>query len=113
MITPSTIYWITRLDYFKDMANVCGFIFFAVLIVCLIHLVASDISLTKKQEKLVGKIALISFVFLFLFVAANIFTPSTKEAAAMYAIPKIANNESVQQIPPALIKILDKWGDKE
>ena len=33
--------------------------------------------------------------------------PSTKEFAAIYLIPKIANNEQVQKVPDNLLKLLN------
>lgn len=47
----------------------------------------------------------------FMFIA--IFLPSTKQAAIIYVLPKIANNEQVQQIPQKLLDVankqLDEW----
>ena len=41
------------------------------------------------------------------------FTPTTKQACIIYVLPKIANNEQVQQVPQKLLDIanrqLDEW----
>ncbi len=50
-----------------------------------------------------------SIVALILFALPAIACPTTNEAAAMYIIPKIANNEQVQQLPPKLLNLTDEW----
>lgn len=41
------------------------------------------------------------------FAGLSLFTPNTKEFAAIYLIPKIANNEQVQQISENAMKLLN------
>ena len=38
--------------------------------------------------------------------------PSTKEMAAIYLIPKIANNQHIQQIPDKALTVLEKYLDE-
>lgn len=47
----------------------------------------------------------IAFIIAGLFVS---FTPSSKTVAAMYLIPKIANNEMINQIPEKALNVLNK-----
>ena len=51
-----------------------------------------------------SKTILVGFI-LSLMVA--VFIPSTKEYVAIYLIPKIVNNEQVQQIPEKAMNILN------
>jgi len=48
-----------------------------------------------------------------LFVLLAILIPTTKQACIIYVLPKIANNEQIQQIPQKLLdignKALDEW----
>jgi hypothetical protein len=46
-------------------------------------------------------------VTLLICIVMAIFIPSTKELAAIYLIPKIVNNEQVQQVPDAALKLLN------
>ena len=43
----------------------------------------------------------------------SIFLPTTKQACAIYVIPKIANNEQVQQIPDKVLEYGNKWLDEQ
>ncbi len=90
-ITPWTVYWITRLD------GIC--------VVCLIWiivglLVAGGCAMVGFMEdedvpkKWARKIAL-SVIFPLI---VGLFTPSSKEMAAIYLIPKIANSNSAKNV---------------
>lgn len=52
-------------------------------------------------------------VSLGIFTILAIFIPSSKTIAAMYLVPKIANNQNVNQLPDKLLKVvnvkLDEW----
>ena len=54
----------------------------------------------------------VTWLFIPLALIAT-FTPSSKTIAAMYLVPKIANNEQVQQIPNKALDVLnlklDEW----
>lgn len=52
------------------------------------------------------KITVPTFMLFFLLFAL---TPSTKQAAAIYLIPKVINNESVQNISTNTLKILEEY----
>jgi len=111
MITSWDIYWITRLDYF------CGFFvgFFLFLLgLFIIFGVVGLVALGDRpdeDERKNGikylKGAVVAFVLMMFFLAGIIFTPSTKEVIAIYAIPKMANNEDVQQIPANFAKLIN------
>ena len=42
-------------------------------------------------------------------IAASLFTPTTKEFAAMLVIPKIANSETVQQLGADVVELAHQW----
>lgn len=113
MITSWDIYWVTRLD------AVCGFIEVVLILVGILFLVSplifmafDDGSLDIKYFWRGLKICVVTVLF---FLFAGIFIPSTKEVAAIYLIPKIANNEQVQKIPDNAAKLLnaklEEWID--
>jgi len=48
-----------------------------------------------------------------IFILLAVFVPNTKQACTIYVVPKIINNEQVQQIPDKLLELgnkqLDEW----
>ena len=95
MITPMQMYWLLKLD---DIRVLCV-LFVAVVIFATI--ISLGIYNDAKDEG-TKKIAIAGFVlglFCFgLFSGALTFLPSTKQMAAIYVVPAIANNEKIQQI---------------
>jgi len=107
MITAWDIYWITRLDGIKEcfvplviigvVGTICFFIGGAV------NYFSDDKPLGKK----IWSFLFITIPVLLIGMASAALIPSTKTAIAIYAIPKIANNESVQQIPVNFAKLIN------
>lgn len=95
MITPMQMYWFLKLD---DIRAACG------LSVGLMAAIVGFSLLTyfNEDERSIKKKAIAGVVFgIFigaLSSAALIFLPSTKQMAAIYVVPAIANNEKIQQI---------------
>jgi len=107
MITMWDVYWITRLDGFNTLFVVIVIaigmaLMFGSIPVCVEELWKED---NWKFIKRLYKIGICLFVASLLGLA---FTPSTKEAVAIYIIPKIANNEQVQKLPDNAFKFLNK-----
>lgn len=46
-----------------------------------------------------------------LFLAVMV--PSTKQAAVVYCLPKIINNEQVQKVPDNLLRLANRWIDDQ
>ena len=94
MITAWDVYWITRLDILQGIFAVCALVSFG----CLVF---SGIYRTIFAPMLAIFIILVTLI------------PSTKEACAIYLIPKIANNEQVQKIPDNFAKLfnvkMEEW----
>ena len=108
MISPWTIYWITRLD---SIQAGCGIVLIVGMIVAF-FLGIGAILITIESEwdgcwpvyKAVIRWMLIICVPAMLIGVA---TPSTKQAVAIYLIPKIANNEQIQQVPENALRLLN------
>ena len=114
MITPWAIYWITRLDsilnFFKSFTFVISFIFVIFFITGMVHWgmgISDDNKDDKKFGKKFLKLSIIISPFLLFCIFGIIFTPSTKEIIAIYAVPKMVNNEDVQQIPANFAKLIN------
>ena len=43
----------------------------------------------------------------------TVMTPDTKQAAVIYCLPKIVNNEQVQKIPEKLLDLSNTWLDEK
>jgi len=101
MITSWDIYWITRLDGIHALALSIFIIFAVISCFVWIPLTTGDYKREiKRYYKLSAAALLISSILL-------VMIPTTKEAAAIYLIPKIVNNEQVQKIPDNAMKLLN------
>ena len=127
MITPWTIYWITRLDGIVVMGVLGIAICFIIAVLVLLYSVMCMDGLNQKYKDYDGKDpdflrwkkeywgghrlirkVWIPISIIPIFVLLLVATPSTKEAIAIYAIPKIANNQNVQQIPENFAKLINE-----
>lgn len=113
MITESTIYWITRMDYLQGLALV---ITITLSICCLIGVIISCIakySSNYEEERERGKKAfqqLLPFTLLcFVLLCGAMLIPSSKEYCAIKAIPVIVNNEQVQELPNKVVELANEW----
>lgn len=106
------IYWLTRLDVIENFGVALLMLSITALgltgIVLFIKYVEGGISNSKKVFKLIKKFVLPPLI---LGVAISMFVPSTEEAAAIYLIPKIVNNEEVSNIPSEALKVLNNKFD--
>ena len=113
-ITPSMIYWLTRLDEFSFMF---GIVFVCIVIVALVNIIGGFLSMDmahdnrcrcygnpdevpKDEERMrtrFTRAAKFGVVALLVGVV-NSLVPSTKQAAAIIVIPKIANSEVVAEM---------------
>ena len=101
------IYWITRLDAINDFFVAVAIIsFFCIVSLAWIGFLAEVFSKVVKWIKC-------SVILMIVFSLLAILTPNLKEAAAIYLIPKMVNNEAVQEIPGDAAKLLklklDEW----
>ena len=111
-ITPSMIYWITRLDEFSFLF---GIIFVCIVIVALVNVIGGFIAMDEAgtdqlynhpdrlaEDKYNIKVrfgrAIKCALVALLVCVVNSFVPSTKQAAAIIVIPKIANSEIVAEM---------------
>ena len=67
-----------------------------------------DFSGDKSWRRFVCLYCMCIFVFILSLVAA-VLTPTTKEMAAIYIIPKVANNEQLQGLGQDLVDLAKTW----
>lgn len=108
MITPMQMYWLLKLD---DIRMLCAFF----VGLSLLAIIASLAEYNEDECEELKKTATAVFVFglfgLALFGSALAFMPSTKQMAAIYVVPTIANNEKIQQIGGKTLNISNKLLD--
>jgi hypothetical protein len=100
MITESDIYWITRFDYFQTGVLVVGAILVFLFTLLLVMACAEE------EHRGKGAIALLCGI---LILIGGLFIPSTKEYCAIKVLPKIINDEQVQQMPKKVLDFADEW----
>ena len=115
MISAFNIYLIILLDDIEfafivgTMLSFIMCVMFVSAIIC--RITEDDKELLERMAK-PAKVALVVFI---LFLTGIVLTPNTKEAAAIYLIPKIANNEQIQDIGGNALDILQnkfqEWVD--
>jgi len=115
-MTSSMIYWLTRLDGIIRMCHVLSLLSGAISLFAIAgYVIFKDAS--RKDEEEARDISLramkIVIPFLIFFGSIALFVPTSKEMAAIYLLPKIANNENVKAVPNKSMEILnlklDEW----
>ena len=113
-ITPSMIYWLTRLDEFCFLF---GIVLVCIVIIALVNVIGGFIAMDmahdnrcrsygnqsevpKDEARMNTRFTLAAKfgVVALLIGVVNSFIPSTKQAAAIIVIPKIANSEIVAEM---------------
>lgn len=97
------IYWLFKLDDIRGL-----FVILSIIIGCMGGLAAIAIAVEKGTESVIKYLKIVIPVFLLTLSLAT-FIPGSKTLAAMYVVPSVVNNKSVQQIPQ---KILDLANQK-
>ena len=101
-ITPSMIYWISRLDGLREGLLIIGTLGFIICTIITMYGVF--------EHNIFFKNAMICGIFcILLMFGVQIFVPRTREAVAIIVIPKIANNEKIQDIGNDIYKIGIEW----
>lgn len=118
MITPVQMYWLTRLDM------LCGmfvFVFIVSVLTALAFTVAGcvlrgECAVTEQGWRTGRRLHVvmvpICLAMSLLFGMLRSFTPTTAEMAAIIVVPKIANNEKVQDVGNKLYNLTVEWMDE-
>ena len=110
MITPTQMYWITRLDGFTGFGITLIAVSIIMLIIGLLFMIEfvdpEPSEIRRYLKALVCKWMLPPFIF---GLSIAIFVPSTKEMAAIIMIPSIVNNEKIQQTGNKLYELASEW----
>ncbi len=108
MITPTQMYWITRLDNIYNILAVGALITLVIGVTFLLVFFVSDCGKDLKGFKVWGIRTLVLGVLL---LVAHAFVPTTKQMAAIIVVPKIMNNEKVQTVGNKVYDLAIEWID--
>ena len=115
------MYLVLKLDDLVWGAQIFCTVCFTITVICLIVFIISSIvgadsdcqeGVTHIKKAFIPMLkifipaAVVSFL---LFVAI----PTTKQAAAIYFVPKVLNNKQIQKMPNKLVTLANDWMDEQ
>ena len=108
-ITPSFIYWMSRLTGLNVFLGIIMTFSAIALFIFLIGMIVTKVEQVVEEYGIFKKYLLTSTYIFSLITVLFILTPTTKEACAMYVVPKIINNEKVQNIGQEFYDLALDW----
>lgn len=107
LISPITLYWIFRLDNINEMFGVMTVIS---MLCCAVLAFMYGEAKSNNDKELIG-IARFwlhrCILLIILGLVGFMFIPTTKEACAIYGIPKVLNNPQIQELGRKTIDVVD------
>ena len=110
MTTTQKMYWLTRLDYITNTLDLIT-IGLAIAFVGVGLVGVLELSCAKEHAREILRISAKLFCAAILSSIVRTFIPSTKEMAAIIVVPKIVNNEKVQETGNKLYDLAVEWLD--
>ena len=110
MITPSLIYWITRLDAVRQAAGtLCVLSVLAVAAGLFALFVCAAEDVPDPFRSIWRNVARVAAVALVVSGLVLVFTPTKREMAAIIVVPRIANSETVAEIGDGVKTLAVEW----
>jgi ABC-type nitrate/sulfonate/bicarbonate transport system permease component len=110
MITPSLIYWITRLDAVRQAAGgLCVLSVFAVAAGLFALFVCTADDVPDPFRSIWRNVTRVAAVVLAVSWAVLVLTPTKQEMAAIIVVPRIANSETVAEIGDGVKTLAVEW----
>lgn len=103
-ITPEMMYLLTRCDDIRFLGLILSTI--GPIVLVLFCGMSWDCDFKPFVRWLVGSVL---FVLFLLGVVLAVFVPSTKEMAAIYVVPKIANSQTVKDLGEGVVTLAREW----
>ena len=104
------LYWIVMLDNIKGLVHTM-IVFGSALSIVSAGAFLMFVAMGELKKKQVKNFIIAEIVWVLTFVfglLGNAFIPSTKQMIAIITIPKIVNNEQVQEMPDNALKLINK-----
>ena len=115
MSTEVLLYWITRLDSIHKVVTV-GIVLAAIMCASGVFFWITSYSDDDGMCEVASRVVKKSAIPLFLFIAAKVFIPTTRDALIIAGvggtIEYLKSNETATQLPDKAIKALDKLVDE-
>lgn len=109
MITPSLIYWITRLDAICCACEATAILLGSATAIMLVFGIVARCNEDETVAVPIFRIVRITIPVVVVAILLRVFTPTKKELAAIIVIPKIANSETVEQIGDGVKTLAVEW----
>ena len=106
-----SFYWITRLDAIFTIAAVLGTLLLFFSAVMFFIGFADKWSMDNEDERINIKITRRSAITGILFILVAIFTPTTKQACAIYFVDYLRENKDARELPDKVIKSANLYFD--
>lgn len=103
------IYLISICDDVNVVAGTLMVLSLVTFIGCSLIWIRAVDDFSEDQKKFLKKIHFLAARALAISVIIGVFIPDTKQMAAIYVIPKVAENEKVQEIGDGLMGLADEW----
>ena len=108
-ITPTFIYWITRLNGINVFLGIIMTLSIIAIFIFLIGMIVTKLEHDVEEYGIFKQYLLTSTYIFIPITILFILTPTTKEACAIYVVPKIVNNEKVQNIGQEFYDLALDW----
>lgn len=109
MITTTQMYWLTRLDTLEVIgALLLGLGSFMTFLFGCAYYFSFD-EFTDRAQRAIRTALCIAIPAALLGLAITVFVPNTKEMAAIWVVPKLANSESVLEIADGIKTFAVEW----
>lgn len=121
MITPTAMYWLSRLDGIHDFSVLLTITLLFETALCFLfgNIFArekKDFYTTEEEaagyRRIGGRLlscAKWCVAAWIVSVSSLLFLPTTKEMAAIIVVPRIANSETVQQLGDGIVNLAQEW----
>ena len=104
VMTPTQLYWLTRLDGILTFCDVILFTFLGIGTLALVFLPIWEDHWEKAKSYICKSVLILLAVS-----AVKVLVPTTKEMAAILIVPKIMNNAKVQELPDKVLDLANSW----
>ena len=111
------MYLIIILDDLQQTVNICGVII--LILAILFFVIAAFMAMSNdsdeyiKQKKYCLKNSYRLIIASVILSLGMVLIPTTKQAAAIYFVPKVINNKQVCKMPDKLVTLANDWMDEQ
>lgn len=113
MINSWIVYWISRLDYISCVLHIFAFIFAIIAMLSIVFILNEyaiwDDNMEKCSSRIPKSVKLLPIILSLIFIVLAVLIPNTKDMCAVIIIPKIVNNEKLQDVGDKFYNLAMDW----